>query len=98
MKKTISLVLVLTLCMVAEVTKADFVFGEPMNLGPPVNSSYRECDPSLSADGLELYFNCIRAGGSGGMDLWVAKRASVDEDWEQPENLGPTVNCQRSNS
>jgi hypothetical protein len=71
--------------------KADFTFGKPAKV-PIVNTSYRECDPSLSSDGLQLYFNSPRGGGSGGFDLWVAKRASTDEDWEQPENLGPTVN------
>jgi Tol biopolymer transport system component len=72
--------------------KADFTFGEPTKV-PNVNSSGRDCDPSISADGLELYFNSLRSGGSGGFDLWVAKRASIDVDWEQPENLGPTVNA-----
>ena len=65
MKRTILLVLVLGLGLAAGVANADFTFGEPTNLGPPVNSQYyREADPSLSTDGVELYFNSLRGGGS----------------------------------
>jgi hypothetical protein len=33
-----------------------------------------------------------RPGGFGGCDLWVTKRASKDELWGEPVNLGPIVN------
>ena len=92
MKKTISLTLVLALCLVAKVTKADFTFGEPTNLGPTLNSSYGEAFLSISADGLMLYFTSDRPGGYGGMDLWVATRQTNDDDWGAPENLGPPIN------
>jgi len=67
-------------------------WGEPVNLGPPINTSYRETGVCISADGLELYFNSDRPGGSGGADLWVATRSTVKNDWETPVNLGPTLN------
>ncbi len=35
---------------------ADFIFGTPTNLEPTVNSSAVETEPSISADGLTLYF------------------------------------------
>ena len=35
-------------------TKADFTFGEPINLGPMVNGSSGDWVPSISADGLTL--------------------------------------------
>jgi len=92
MKKTILLVLVLALGLVAEVAKADFTFGTPTNLGPTINSSYREAVPSISGDGLELYFCSNRSGGQGSNDLWVATRATKDSPWGTPVNLGPTVN------
>jgi Tol biopolymer transport system component len=92
MKKTISLVLVLILGLAAEVVKADFTFGEPTNLGPTVNSSSTDFDSSISPDGLSLYFGSNRPGGSGRYDLWVTTRATVSDPWEQPVNLGPTVN------
>ncbi|MHC4540577.1 MAG: hypothetical protein ACYS74_12475 [Planctomycetota bacterium] len=37
MKKTIPITSVLVLCVVAEIAKADFTFGTPTDLGPPVN-------------------------------------------------------------
>lgn len=72
--------------------QADFVFGAPVNLGPNINSYEREYDPTISADGLELYFQSYRAGGYGASDLYVAKRATVQDAWEDVQNLGPVVN------
>ena len=73
--------------------KADFTFGEPVNLGPTVNGSGGEGYPSISADGLSLYFWSNRPGGYSGGDLWVTTRASVSDPWGLPVNLGATVNC-----
>jgi hypothetical protein len=72
-------------------------WGEPVNLGPIVNGSYRDSAPSISHDGLELYFGDIgvgpfRPGGYGGGDLWVTTRATTEDEWSTPVNLGPTVN------
>jgi hypothetical protein len=95
MKMTISLVLVLTLSLTAEVAKADFTFGEPTNLGPLINSSADEAAPSISADGLQLYFidwEVFRPGGYGLSDIWVTTRETTEDDWGTPVNLGPTVN------
>jgi hypothetical protein len=52
----------------------DFTFGTPQNLGSTVNSLYHDAGPSLSADGLDLYFYSDRPGGSGGYDIWVSTR------------------------
>jgi Tol biopolymer transport system component len=92
MKRKISLVLVLALGLVTKVAKADFTFSEPTNLGPPVNTSVSDGMPCISSDGLSLYFTSDRAGGSGGLDLWVATRITVSDPWGQPVNLGSTVN------
>ncbi len=64
----------------------------PVNLGQTVNSSASDGAPNLSADGLSLFFESNRAGGSGDVDLWMATRPSADADWGSPVNLGPTVN------
>jgi hypothetical protein len=69
----------------------------PVNLGPPVNSSYRESYPSVSSDGLTLYFSDYfyrpdRPGGVGGHDLWMATRTSRRDPWGEPTNLGAGVN------
>lgn len=42
----------------------------PINLGPPVNTAYRELGIFLSADGKIGYFASDRPGGSGGMDIY----------------------------
>ena len=73
--------------------KADFTFGEPVNLGPLVNSESKEGSPCVSADGLELYFMSLdRTAGLGDYDIWVARRESLSNDWEEPTNLGHIVN------
>jgi len=72
--------------------KADFTFGEPMNLVSPVNSAHAEYAPSISADGLSLYFGSNRPGGEGGYDIWVTTRETKDDEWGTPMNLGAPVN------
>ncbi len=72
--------------------KADFTFGEPTNLGPTVNSSVRDFTPSVSADSLTLYFSSNRPGGYGNLDIWVTTRATTSDPWEEPMNMGPTIN------
>ncbi|MHC4206194.1 MAG: histidine phosphatase family protein [Planctomycetota bacterium] len=67
-------------------------WAEPVNHGPPINASYNETDACISADGMELYFSSDRPGGSGGADLWVARRSTVEDGWGTPVNLGPYLN------
>ena len=71
---------------------ADFTFGEPMNLGPTINSSSGDGIGCFSADGLEMYLASGRPGGYGNWDIWVARRSTIDDDWGEPLNLGPLVN------
>ncbi len=70
-------------------------WGDPENLGPVVNSSFKDSGPSLSADGLELYFHSTRTGGLGGNDIWLSKRATKDDPWSEPVNLGPPINSDK---
>jgi len=70
----------------------DDPWGEPVNLGSTVNTAHIDSDPSLSTDGLSLFLRSNRAGGSGNEDIWVTTRATTDDDWGEPVNLGPTVN------
>lgn len=66
-------------------------WGEPENLGSPVNSSKWESQPSVSADGKTLYFVSNRGGGEGGMDIWVTHLAPNGK-WTNPRNLGDVIN------
>jgi Tol biopolymer transport system component len=92
MKQIISLVLVLALGLATEIAKADFTFGEPVNLGPTINSSVPESSPCISADGLSLYFASYRQGGYGLADICLSTRETTEGDWGSPVNLGPMVN------
>ena len=85
------------LFIMAKNANADFIFGPPSNLGPTVNSISNDQAPSISADGLELYFSeyqgaPYRAGGQGGSDIWITTRQTKDDPWGDPVNLGPVVN------
>jgi len=65
----------------------------PVNLGPPVNTPFAEMNPFISKDGLSLYFACFNCPGNvGGSDIWVSQRASVNDVWGTPQNLGPNIN------
>ena len=64
----------------------------PVNLGPTVNTGFIDAGPALSKNGLSLYFNSNRPGGFGGNDIWVSQRASREDAWGAPVNLGPTIN------
>jgi len=45
----------------------------PVNLGPEINTAYRELGFFLSADGRTGYFASDRPGGYGGMDIYAVK-------------------------
>ena len=73
--------------------RADFTFGTPTNMGPTINTSDQCGHPSISSDGLSLYFTSLRPGGSGGYgDTWVTTRETVLDPWGTPVCLGPVVN------
>jgi Tol biopolymer transport system component len=92
-KKTILLILTLVLALIVEVANADFIFGEPTNLGPAINSAGSEFAPSITADGLELYFCDNRPGGFGAYDIWVATRQTIQDEWKSAVNAGPVINA-----
>ena len=70
--------------------RADFIFGEPVKCGAATTGN--DDIDCFSSDGLEMYLDSPRSGSQGGFDLWVLKRASVDDDWGPAVNLGPAVN------
>jgi hypothetical protein len=63
----------------------------PQNMGRPINSAYRETQPSITPDGRTLYFASDRPGGKGNHDIWVSYKDSADH-WTVPENLGDSIN------
>jgi predicted secreted protein/Tol biopolymer transport system component len=93
MKKKISLGFVpAILALAAGITYADFIFGEPTNLGPAINSRYVESAPFISPDGLSLFFASDWPDGNLDYDIWVTTRASIYHPWSEPVKLGEAVN------
>ena len=92
MKKTIILIIALYLGEGGGYAEAEFIFGTPTNLGPEVNSMASDGSPSISSDGLTLYFDSLRAGGFGDWDIWVTTRKSINDAWNSPEPLPESVN------
>jgi len=78
---------------------ADNPWGPLVNVRE-INSFYNEVFPCLSADGLTLYFSDFyywnaagdRPGGVGGHDLWMCTRASLNDSWGTPVNVGAPLN------
>ncbi|PWS28918.1 hypothetical protein DHW03_03530 [Pedobacter yonginense] len=66
-------------------------WGEPYNVGSPVNSEYWESQPAISPDGRTLYFISNRPGGSGGYDIWKST-ITDDAKWGPAINLGADIN------
>ena len=63
----------------------------PASIGGAVGTEIAVC-PCISADDLELYFVSGRLKGYGDYDLWVTTRATVNDDWGTPVNLGAAIN------
>jgi Tol biopolymer transport system component len=70
--------------------RSDDGWEAPTNIDPPVNTEFKEVTPFITADGKWLFFTSNRPGGSGGDDLWVSENAGGT--WQEPVNLGSTVN------
>ncbi len=66
-------------------TRADGKWSHPRNLGSGVNTSAWEGQPSLSSNGLTLYFSSDRKGGKGSRDIWKVERTS--SGWSKAKNL-----------
>jgi outer membrane protein OmpA-like peptidoglycan-associated protein/Tfp pilus assembly protein PilF len=66
----------------------------PKNLGPEVNSSAWESQPSLSADGNTLFFISDRPGGQGKRDIYITQRDRQGK-WGKAKNAGSVINTSR---
>jgi Tol biopolymer transport system component len=59
---------------------------------PDFNTAASDGCPAETRDGLRLFMASTRAGGFGGIDIWVASRDSADAPWGAPVNAGPVIN------
>ena len=69
-------------------------WGDPVNLGHPINTTGDEITPFMHWDGQSLYFASTGHPGVGDFDLYMSRR--VDEfTWSTPEHLGFPINSVR---
>ncbi len=69
-------------------------WSQPNNISE-VNSGAWESQPSLNADGTELYFVSNRKGGLGGYDLYVSTRSGARGQFGDPVNMGVGINTEK---
>jgi serine/threonine protein kinase/Tol biopolymer transport system component len=70
----------------------DGPWGDPVNLGPLVNTAYSETEFSTSSDGLSLWLTSLRPDGYGSFDIWITRRRTRNDPWELAVNAGPKIN------
>ncbi len=68
------------------------IWGEPVNLGPKINTSEDEEAPYITNDGKTLYFSSTGHLGMGEQDIFVSWLDERKGTWSVPINLGPPVN------
>lgn len=71
--------------------KSDSTWGDPVNLGPKVNTSSWDSQPTLSHTEDTLFFTSDRLGGFGMSDIYFTYKTHNGE-WAHAENLGPVIN------
>ncbi|HEX7494154.1 MAG TPA: PKD domain-containing protein [Bacteroidales bacterium] len=60
------------------------------------NLRYSFCTPALTPSGERIYFSSDLPGGYGGMDLYYCDW--LNNNWDQPVNLGPVINTPKNES
>jgi hypothetical protein len=79
--------------------QAGAYWSEPANVGQPVNSIGNEGAPSLSTDGLELYFmRCEKMDyqHASGCKIWISTRRTPTSHWTDPAELPAHINTGNS--
>lgn len=67
-------------------------WGIPKNLGPNINTPYKESFPVVSEDGKTLYFSSQGHTNMGGSDIFKSKWNEASQNWELPVNIGYPIN------
>jgi peptidoglycan-associated lipoprotein len=66
-------------------------WSDPKNIGI-LPDSLVAAHPSISKDGLTLYFVSDLGGGFGKKDIWKVTRLREGDAWSKPVNLSPDIN------
>jgi outer membrane protein OmpA-like peptidoglycan-associated protein/tetratricopeptide (TPR) repeat protein len=62
-----------------------------VNMGPKINTPFKEDAPFLSMDGRSLYFASEGHNSMGGFDIFKSERDAKGE-WSEPVNIGSPIN------
>jgi outer membrane protein OmpA-like peptidoglycan-associated protein len=65
-------------------------WGDPVNLGPMINTPYDEDSPFIHPDGQTLYFSSNGHNTMGGSDIF--KTVNNGKSWTMPVNMGYPIN------
>lgn len=78
----------------------DDTWGEPINLGEAINTTFCDRMPFLHPDMKTLYFSSDGHGGLGKMDVFKSTRLSDTcwNCWSEPVNLGIEINTTESDA
>ena len=69
---------------------ADGKWGQPKNIGEPINTDGWEGNVFIAPDGMTLYFSSNGHGGFGGADVFRSILRAAK--WSEPENMGDRIN------
>ena len=67
-------------------------WGQPVNMGPTINSPADEDGVFIHAGGNALFFSCNGRNTLGGFDVFMSLFSDATESWKEPVNLGSPVN------
>jgi hypothetical protein len=67
-------------------------WGTPVNLGPNINTKWKEEFPMVSPDGKTLYFASEGHSSMGGFDIFKSVWDEDENQWSKPRNLGYPIN------
>ncbi len=67
-------------------------WGEPVNLGPVINTKYDEEAVFMHPDGKTLYFSSKGHKTMGGYDIFKSLWNDSTKAWSEPENIGYPIN------
>ncbi|MFH1004532.1 MAG: hypothetical protein V1781_03420 [Bacteroidota bacterium] len=73
------------------------LWSEPQNLGPNINTEFKEEFPHLSEDGKILYFASQGHSSMGGFDIFKSTWDEAEQSWLPPKNLGYPINTTDDN-
>jgi tetratricopeptide (TPR) repeat protein len=70
----------------------DGTWGNVINMGPDINTSYNDDAPFIHPDGRLLHYSSEGRNSMGGYDIFRTVMSMLDSSWSEPVNLASPVN------